>query len=294
MNEESEPRGGKLSTYLLLAITILFIILITVHSVIDFQGVNRLARSVLTDETADAHYFANRIIFERRMEPLKRFSAAKPFPSTSTVGEIVQNYPEIIEVIVIDEDGGYNTIFTAAPSAKVHDIFRVLAPKILDTLKTSFTNAYWDTTIKQADILIQSPDSEYLLSYLKMDDNVTILALDPHKLAEVLPEVFDYEVKTNPHIGDYFSGLQPYSAEIKIMDRGGREIFSYGEAGGYIWEDILETELKPMTWKMTTQLYAEDEKLVASATHAGNIPWIVIIEGLIAAVCGIVLALRKR
>ena len=295
MSAENKPvRSSRLLTLALIGIALIVLTQMTIGTFKGIIGIGHFSRAELIGKTADAHMMATRIIFERRMEPQELLASSNHTSTPAAVGSIVINYPEIIEVIKIDEKGKYNTIYTAAPSAQVHDVFMALVPKILDTLKTSYNNAYWDTTLKQADVLIQSPDNDYLLSYLKRGNAVTVIVLDPLKLAEVLPNVFDYAVKTTPFISRYFSDFASYTAQIMIHDRGGREIFTYGKPRKNPWKEPLETKLKPLPWKVTTQLYVQNKTMVASANAAHKFPWIMIIEAFAAAVCILVLAFRKK
>lgn len=295
MSTDSKPsRGRKLLTIALIGIPLYILIQMTYGTIMGIIGINHFSRAKLTGEVYSAQMISNRVIFERRMKPQELLSSICHTSTPAAVGNIVIDYPEIIEVIKIDEKGKYNTIYTDAPNAQVHDVFMALVPKILDTLKTSYNNAYWDTTLKRADVLIQSPDNDYLLSYLKRGKAVTVIVLDPLKLAEVLPEVFVYAMRTTPLVSRYFIDFATYPVKISIKDRGGREFFTYGKPGKNPWKETSESETKPLPWKMTTQLYAENEMMIASANAAGKFPWMIIVGAFIAAGCVVILAVRKR
>ena len=284
MEQETKPEGsGKRALLMILAaVPILIILEMTAGMFIAVKGINQFAKATLLQNTVDAGQFASSILYYHRMEVVKELAAVNLPKDKAKLFELGLKHPEIVEVNQVAGGKGYASYFTSAPNAAVHDGIIKNSTTAGDSLKISFNNSYWDTSLKIYEELIEVENIPYLFTLLKIGETTKLVVFDAAKLIPNLKKIFDEGVRKRPFEKDYFLRFGSYTAKIKIFDRAGQEIFAYGDAQGHAWKETWDMELKTLPWKMQTQLYCENPLWIACANAAGKIPWWQIIKGLIA------------
>ncbi len=284
MELENKPKasGKRALLMILAAVPFLIILEMTVGTVISVKGVNQIAKSILLDKITDAGQIASSILYYHRMETIKDLEAINLPKENAKLFGLGLKHPEIVEVNQVAGGKGYASYFTAAPTAKVHDGIMKNAAAVIDSAKISFNNAFWDSSLKIHETVIEVDSIPYLFTFLKTGETVKLIVFDAAKLVPNLKTIFDEGVEKRQLGRNYFRRFGSYTAKIKIFDRSGQEIFTYGDAQGHAWKETWDMELKTLPWKMQTQLYCENPLWINSASVAGKTPWLPIIKGLIA------------
>jgi len=283
--------SGKKALYIILIALPIFILLqMSLMSFIGVMGVNYLAVCQLTEQRSQVGMAASKILFQRRMAPAEKLILMKFPRDNMEAAALALEFPEITEIYLFSNDG-FKTIFTAAPSAKIHDGIAKTALAVKDTI--SFINAYWDTTFKTSTGLMEIEGNKYAFTFIRKGGDLRLIVVDPEKLKPLLPEIF-HRAESNIHssFGDYFSRPFPrYGAQLKFYDESGENFCTYGDPKGRGWDDIFDIDLSKLPWRLTVQIFPKQENLIDSAAAAGKIPWPLIIEFIIAVVC-IILAVH--
>jgi len=284
MEQESKPRGsGRRVLLLILAVVPIFILIETTGmTIFSAKGVTLMSRIILEQNITDAGQLASSILFYHRMETIKELEEINLPKENVKLFDLGLKHPEIIEVNQISGGKGYASYFTAAPSAAIHDAIIKNSTLALDSAKISFNNAFWDTSLKIHEELIEVDSISYLFTFLKTGETVKLLVFDAAELVPNLKKIFDEGVEKRQFGKNYFRRFGNYTANLKIFDRSGKEIFAYGDAMGRAWKDTWDMELKTLPWKMQVQLYCENPMLISSAEAAGAFPWWQMIISLIA------------
>ena len=283
--------SGKKAVYIILiALPIYILLQMSLMLFIGVKGVNYFALAQLNEQRGRVGMAASKILLQRRMSPAEKLILMEFPRDNMETAALALEFPEITEINLFTNDG-FQTIFTAAPSAKIHDGIAKTALAVKDTI--SFINAYWDTTFKTSAGLMEIEGNKYALTFIKKGGDLRLIVVDPEKLKPQLPEIF-HRAESNIHssFGDYFSRPFPrYGAQLKFYDESGENFCTYGEPKGRGWDDIWDIDLSILPWRMTVQIFPEQEILIDNAAAVGKIPWPLIIELFIAIVC-IILAVH--
>jgi len=284
MEQELKPKNTANRALLLIltAAAILIILEMTIGMVIAVKGINHFAKTTLHENTINAGQFASSILFYHRMETIKELEGIVLPKENARLFELVLRHAEIMEVNQVAGGKGYASYYTAAPTAKAHDGIMKTSANMLDSSIIAFNNSLWDTSLKIHEELIEVDSLPYLFTFLKSGETIKLVVFDAAKLIPSLKAVFDEGVRTRPFEENYFRRFGSYTAKIKIFDRAGQEIFTYGDAQGHAWKDTWDMELITLPWKMRVQLFCENPVIINSASVAGKIPWWQVIKGIIA------------
>ena len=282
--------SGKKALYIILiALPIIILLQMCITASLSIKAVNQNALQQLNDQIRHAGMSGAAILWNRRLAPAKKLSSLEFPRDNMEAAALALEFHEITEINQF-ADGGFKTIFTAAPSAKIHDGIAKTALAMKDTI--SFINAYWDTTYTQYEALVEIEESKYTFTFVKKGEDLRLIALDPDKLKPQLPEIFACAERQSPFSAKYFHPAERFTSQIKLYDESGANFFTYGDPKGRGWDDIWDMDLPILPWRMTVQIFLREEiKLLDSASVAGKIPWFPIVEFIIAVVC-IILAVH--
>ena len=282
--------SSKKALYIILiALPIIVLLQMCITASLSIKAVNQNALQQLNDQIRHAGMSGAAILWNRRLAPAKKLSLLELPRDNMKAAALKLEFPEIIEINQLKDDEVV-TIFTAAPSAKIHDSIAKTALAMKDTI--SFINAYWDTTYTQCEALVEIEESKYTFTFVKKGEDLSLIALDPDKLKPQLPEIFACAERRSPFSAKYFHPAERFTSQIKLYDESGENFFTYGEPKGRGWDDIWDIDLSKLPWRMTVQIFPQEEiKLIDSASAVGKTPWAPIVEFFIAVVC-IILAVH--
>ena len=282
---------------------IFFIVLILVPMVLFWEatfgtiagsmGAGFLVRNQLLNERNQAAHLISNLLVDHLFESgheLWLFQLRNMDPDEMT--SLVKEYPELIGVYFLDQNGNIRTLLQEFPSAGTQeDIIRTI-PEIVDS--ASFITASWDTTWKRG---IQWRDVKrhpYSFGCFQTDAGTYIVVSDIEELKTRLPTIFDHWQRRLSIFGDYFLPFPNFSAQVKFFDSSGDNFYTLGNPKGQGWDQILDTKLPYLPWKMTVQIFPHDTRLISVAATTKKIPWGPVIPLIIGVICILVLAWTAR
>lgn len=286
----SRKHRGEINLFLgvLTALPIILLFQLALSAVMGVRGVNKMAREQLLNHIITAGQQATSILFFRRYEPMEKLCQAGIMEDSKAIVEILKQYPEVTGLYKFSGGRRY-VVYSGVAVSELFDSISQIASEIHDTLKVSYREAFWNSSLLHADLSVNIEGLDFIYSFCNKEDQSLLMVTDPRSLIPVLDQVFDQGVEKRPYSRNYFSGEGDFSAEVKFQIQSGEEIFSYGNGSGTGWKDKWETDLTILPWRMSVQIFSQDEYLVFAAEQAGKRPWLPFAEAGLGAVLVLVL-----
>jgi hypothetical protein len=225
---------------------------------------NLIASQILKERVfAPAEQVSHIEFFKGKPEAIGKKKIYRPTPGLSLevmgkTTEIVQTYPEVVEIYYFSPENQCLPIFTRAPSAKIHEGILKNASKAKESL--FLYHASWDTSKiwLQGQEFIDIEGNKYIFIYTKKEAEFRLTITDPEKLKPILSDIFKQGLKREPILSEtYFRPHSRNAIQVNLYDEYGKNFFTLNKPQGNVvaWKKVLDHKLDYFPWRMTTKLF---------------------------------------
>ena len=210
----------KVLYFILLALPVIILLQFAIGITNVVRGTRILAKVRLFEERERVFETVFWILHQRQLAPAEELNLME-FPRDNTkVAALSLEFPEIIEINLLKGENEYTTIFTAAPSAKIHDGIAKMAPSLKDTISIR-PPAFGEPTCQARVGLVEIEEVEYIFTFVEKDDETILMVSDPEKLKPLLPQIFHHAESGMPLFAEYFDQYTNFAAQLKFYDKSG-------------------------------------------------------------------------
>lgn len=288
--EAKKAKPQNIIRILLLVLALIIVLHLTWTAAFKTKSFNAANQQRLIEHRNLVTQMTMEVLFHRLIEPVEQFSRLRLPQDNMEAAGIAFEFPEIIEICSFTSNDDFATIYTNAPSAKVHD---AIGKHALDTYnQVEYIKTYWAPDQLLYWEIADIEGLEYTFTFLKIEeDRYRLVVTDHEKLKTELDSIF-FRGET-PYFAQYLyiPPKAPFAAKIEFFDQSDQKEepfltfivnLSMGVLSGKGWEDIQDHEVGFYPWIISVQIFPESEKLLNSASAAGRLPLLPYVEFLIA------------
>lgn len=258
------------------------------------------AKSDLMNERDKAMSLTFNILYERLNAPNELITQLDFPKDQGKIDKLVKDYPEIVQVNLLKDNGNNKTLFSSITSKAIHDTIINSALAIFDTCTKVNTrlSVFPDSSFNFKISTLEQEGNNYLLTFNQKGDEIRLVVTDLDKIVPLLPGLFaDARDHYRQFYEDYFTQSWARDAiQIKFYDSDNENIFTFGMSSNKVWDEIRELEHPLFPWRMTFQLFPNDRVKTLLAGKADinkvkfpNFQWIIIRSIILPLICIVLL-----
>ena len=210
----------KVLYFILLALPVIILLQFAIGITNVIRSARILAKVRLFEERERVLETTLWILHQRQLAPPEELNLMK-FPRDNTKAAALSlEFPEITEINLLKGEGEYTTIFTAAPSAEIHDGIAKRAPSLKDTISIRPPD-FGNPTCQARVGLVEIEEIEYIFTFVEKDDETILMVSDPEKLMPLLTQIFHNAESGMPLFAEYFDQYTNFAAQLKFYDKSG-------------------------------------------------------------------------
>ena len=232
------------------------------------QGMGYLVYNQLLEQRNQVGNLTAGVLANSLLEPGERLTRWVSKDIDEEIATWGHYYPDIIGVHIIEEKRLPNHL-PRGNTPVYGKIIEQTIPPMLDTLQ--FINCPWDSTCQFANQWINIEDYRLLCSFFRTPTQTFLVVRNTEKLKQGISAILDKGQNRFPLFYQYFQPFPRFGAQIKFLDEGYNEFCTYGNPRGRGWDEILNTKVPYLPWKMKVQIFPEQTHLLDAASSKNKI-----------------------
>jgi hypothetical protein len=269
--------GRRVMYFVLLFVPIVALLYFGVGAIGLMKGLGALTKLHLMDKQGQVEEMAMRALFEGLHPPGELLTQLHSPIDRKAISSLVQDRPGLVEIGTI-KGGKYRAAVSYVESEKVRAEISKLARVVSDTVSwhKTYTGVSPDLDYEFNVSPVKINGGSFTFTFCNLGDEIGVVVTEVGKVKSVLQEIFEGMKETNQVLFEDYFGYYPgtYTAEIKLYDEAGENFFTFGRGMGEGWDDIWESGLMYVPWRMTVQLFSQNAWEVKQAETARKVPWV--------------------